>query len=63
MPSENTMEERFNKNHKAVLDSLLLQQDHVKAGKMSGYPAYYAGKTLYICLYNQRVGEKTYPLT
>lgn len=52
------MKEKFNKNHKAVLDALLLQEEHVKAGKMFGYPAYYAGKKLCICLYEQGVGLK-----
>ena len=52
------MKEKFNKNHKAVLDALLLQKDNVKAGKMFGYPAYYAGRKLCICLYEQGVGVK-----
>jgi hypothetical protein len=52
------MKEKFNKNHKAVLDALLLQEDHVKGGKMFGYPAYYAGKKLCICLYEEGVGVK-----
>ena len=52
------MREKFNKNHKAVLDALLLKEGHVKAGKMFGFPAYYAGKKLCVCLYEQGVGVK-----
>jgi hypothetical protein len=48
----------FNPNHKAVLDDLLLPHNLVRAGKMFGYPAYYAGKKLCICLYEDGVGVK-----
>ena len=48
----------FNAEHKAVLDELLLGDPHVHAGKMFGFPAYYAGKKLCICLYEQGVGVK-----
>lgn len=48
----------FNPNHKATLDSLLLSHPHVRAGKMFGYPAYYVGKKLCICLYEEGVGIK-----
>lgn len=48
----------FNPKHKAVLDDLLLGHPKVRAGKMFGYPAYYAGKKLCICLYEQGVGVK-----
>jgi len=49
---------RFNPRHKAVLDDLLLGRPHVRAGKMFGFPAYYAGSKLCICLYEQGVGVK-----
>jgi hypothetical protein len=49
---------RFNPGHKAVLDDLLLGHPHVMAGRMFGYPAYYSGKRLCICLYEQGVGAK-----
>jgi predicted DNA-binding protein (MmcQ/YjbR family) len=52
------MKEKYNKNHKTVLDELLLGEKHLKAGKMFGYPAYYAGKKLSICHYQQGVGVK-----
>jgi hypothetical protein len=52
------MRKIFNKNHKAVLDDLLLQEEHVKTGKMFGYPAYYVGKKLCICLYEEGIGLK-----
>ena len=48
----------FNPEHKAVLDDLLLGYPHVRPGKMFGFPAYYAGKKLCICLYEQGVGVK-----
>jgi len=49
---------RFNAEHRAVLDDLLLSHPGVRAGKMFGYPAYYAGDKLCICLYDQGVGVK-----
>lgn len=48
----------FNPNHKSVLDRLLLAHPLVRAGKMFGFPAYYAGKKLCICLYGAGVGIK-----
>jgi hypothetical protein len=48
----------FNPEHKAVLDELLLDYPQVRPGKMFGFPAYYAGKKLCICLYEQGVGIK-----
>jgi hypothetical protein len=48
----------FNPEHKAVLDDLLLVHPLVRPGKMFGFPAYYAGKKLCICLYEQGVGLK-----
>ncbi len=48
----------FNPKHKVVLDDLLLGKPHVQAGKMFGFPAYYAGKKLCICLYEQGVALK-----
>jgi hypothetical protein len=48
----------FNPAHKAVLDALLLGNPLVRSGKMFGFPAYYAGKKLCICLYEEGVGVK-----
>lgn len=48
----------FNHAHKAVLDDLLFNYPHVRSGKMFGFPAYYVGKKLCICLYEQGVGIK-----
>ena len=48
----------FNPSHKAVLDAMLLGYPNVRLGKMFGFPAYYAGKKLCICLYEQGVGVK-----
>ncbi len=48
----------FNPHLQPVLDDLLLAHPLVRAGKMFGYPAYYAGKKLCACLYEQGVGLK-----
>ena len=48
----------FNSEHKAVLDDLLLGHPYVRPGKMFGFPAYYVGKKLCICLYGQGIGVK-----
>lgn len=48
----------FNPEHKNVLDNLLLVYPQVRPGKMFDFPAYYVGKKLCICLYEQGVGIK-----
>lgn len=48
----------FNPDHKLVLDELILPLPAVHPGKMFGFPAYYAGKKLCICLYENGVGVK-----
>lgn len=48
----------FNPNHKVILVIMLLNHPNVRAGMMFGYPAYYAGKKLCICLYEEGVGIK-----
>lgn len=48
----------FNPTHKEVLDQMLLKIPGVRAGQMFGYPAYYAGKKLCACLYEEGVGLK-----
>ena len=48
----------FNPKHKAVLDDLLLGHPAVRPGKMFGFPAYYAGRKLCICLSEEGVGVK-----
>jgi hypothetical protein len=48
----------FNPQHKAVLDDILLGNPLVRPGNMFGFPAYYAGKKLCICLYELGVGVK-----
>ena len=48
----------FNPEHKRVLDEVLLGHPRVRPGRMFGFPAYYAGKKLCICLYEQGVGIK-----
>jgi hypothetical protein len=48
----------YSAGHKAVLDDLLLDDERVRPGKMFGFPAYYAGSKLAICLYEEGVGLK-----
>ena len=48
----------FNLEHKVFLDSHLLPIPNVHAGKMFGYPAYYVGKKLFACVYEEGVGIK-----
>ncbi|NMB82774.1 MAG: TfoX/Sxy family protein, partial [Ignavibacteria bacterium] len=48
----------YNLFFQPVLDDLLLAHPLVRAGKMFGYPAYYAGKKLCACLYEEGVGLK-----
>ncbi len=50
--------EKYNPEHKVVLDEILINHPQVRAGKMFGYPAYYAGKKLCVSLYEQGVGVK-----
>jgi hypothetical protein len=49
---------KWKMENKAALDELLLGNPLVRAGKMFGYPAYYVGKKMCICLYEQGVGLK-----
>jgi hypothetical protein len=49
---------KFSPDHKAILDVMLLGHPLLRSGKMFGYPAYYAGEKLCICLYEQGVGLK-----
>jgi hypothetical protein len=48
----------FNSEHKAVLDEMLLDHPLVRPGKMFGYPAYYVGKKVCICMYQQGISVK-----
>ena len=48
----------YSEDHKSVLDELILDIPGVRPGKMFGYPAYYAGKKLSICLVGEGVGVK-----
>jgi hypothetical protein len=49
---------KFRSEYKAVLDALLLDYPHVRRGQMFGFPAYYAGRKMCICLYEDGVGVK-----
>ncbi|RNC67374.1 MAG: hypothetical protein ED859_14910 [Desulfuromonadales bacterium] len=46
----------YNPNHKDVLDALLLPIPGVRAGKMFGYPAWFVGRKLFACVYEDGVG-------
>jgi signal-transduction protein with cAMP-binding, CBS, and nucleotidyltransferase domain len=48
----------FNFDHKAVLDEMLLTLPEVRAGKMFGYPAYFAGEKCCSCVYENGVSLK-----
>jgi hypothetical protein len=48
----------FNSEHKKVIDDMLLVHPNIRPGKMFGLPAYYVGKKLCICLYEDGVGVK-----
>ena len=50
--------QKFNGEHKKILDSFLLEIPDVVPGKMFGYPAYYINKKLFACLYENGVGIK-----
>lgn len=49
---------KYNPVIKTVMDEMLLDDPRLRAGKMFGYPAYYAGEKLAICLYEEGVGAK-----
>jgi TfoX/Sxy family transcriptional regulator of competence genes len=52
------MKAKFDEDIKKTLDSFLLEFPGVTAGKMFGYPAYYIGKKLFACVYENGVGIK-----
>ena len=49
---------KYNPNHQAVLDQIFSNHPFVQSGKMFGYPAYYVGGKLSVCLYENGVGVK-----
>ena len=48
----------FSSAVKDALDSILLSVEIVAPGKMFGYPAYFIGKKLFACVYEDSVGVK-----
>jgi hypothetical protein len=48
----------FNPAVKEMLDTILLPIEIVSPGKMFGYPAYFIGKKLFACVYEDAVGIK-----
>jgi hypothetical protein len=49
---------KFNPDHKVFLDEMLLNNPMVRSGHMFGYPAYYVGKKMAICHFENGVGVK-----
>jgi predicted DNA-binding protein (MmcQ/YjbR family) len=49
---------KFNKGHQEVLESFLLKNKEVRAGKMFGVPAYYVGKKMFASLFEEGVCVK-----
>ena len=49
---------KYDQKIKITLDSILLGIQGVTPGKMFGYPAYYIGKKLFACVYEDGVGIK-----
>ena len=49
---------RYNQKIKESLDLFLLGLPGIVPGKMFGYPAYYVGKKLFACVYEDGVGIK-----
>ncbi len=47
---------------KDALDAILLPIEIVSPGKMFGYPAYFVGKKLFACVYEDSVGVKLPPV-
>jgi hypothetical protein len=47
---------QFNEMYQSVLDALLLDLPAVRPGKMFGFPAYYSGEKLSICLVEDSIG-------
>jgi len=53
MPNHN-----YNQNHEKILDQLLLSNSLIRKGIMFGFPAYYVGKKLAMCVYENGIGIK-----
>ncbi len=49
---------RYREDVRLVLQELLPAQEGVRAGKMFGFPAWYAGRRLFACVYGEGVGLK-----
>ena len=48
----------FNPQNKTALDALWLAYPQVRAGKMFGFPAYFVGRKLCACVYEDGLGLK-----
>ncbi len=55
------MKVEYNDRHKRVLDGLLLGLPGVRAGRMFGFPGYYADGKLFACVYGPGVALKLPP--
>jgi hypothetical protein len=51
----------FKEGHKHLLDKLLPDLPRARAGKMFGFPGYYAGPKLFACLFGTGVALKLPP--
>lgn len=49
---------RYREDVRLVLQEMLPAQEGVRAGKMFGFPAWYAGCRLFACVYGEGVGLK-----
>lgn len=48
----------YNRDHRNVIDAILLDLPGVTQGKMFGYPAYYVNRKMFACLYENGIGLK-----
>lgn len=48
----------YDADNKAVLDEMLLGDVRVRPGKAFGFPAYYAGAKMFMCVYERGIGLK-----
>lgn len=48
----------YNNEHKLFLEKMFMEHPDLKAGKMFGFPAWYVGKKLCMCVYENGVGIK-----
>lgn len=52
---------RFRDDHLKVIRGLLAEDHDVREGRMFGYPAFFAGRRMFACIYGDGVGLKVPP--